>query len=220
MARVPFVDPDTASQVVKNNLEANKLLFGGGGRPVNSVLMMSHTPHVAKFITLLVAALQREGAGSLLSGRIKTLVDLKTSAINDCAYSLDHAKALGSANRLDNEKLTDVISGDYMNSPHLTPREKAAVLWAEHVTRNTARDRQDVFDMVAKEFSPAEIVELTLVSAFRTFRNLFNDALLVDIDAKTFERGRASKVDPQGIKAYLEKLVADWPADMPVPRSD
>jgi alkylhydroperoxidase family enzyme len=35
-----------------------------------------------------------------------------------------------------------------MESDLLTDREKAAVLWAEHVTLNTARSRDDVFEIV------------------------------------------------------------------------
>ena len=51
-----------------------------------------------------------------------------------------------------------------MDSPHLSAREKRAVLWAEHVTKNTARDRDDVYKMVREEFSEEEIIELTLMS--------------------------------------------------------
>jgi alkylhydroperoxidase family enzyme len=181
---------------------------------------MAHTPHVAKFITPLVAALQREGCGSVLSGRIKSIIDIKTSAVNACDYSLDHARALGSANRLTDQQVLDAISDDYMNSIHLSPRQKAATLWAEHVTKNTAKDRDDVFAIVAKEFNEAELVELTLVCAFRNFRNLFNDALKMDLDAPSFEKGRAAKVDPSGLKKYLERLVENWPETMPVPAPD
>ncbi len=85
MARVKLIDPATASNAVKNNIEANKILFSGA-KAVNSQLLQAHTPHVAKFVACLVAALQLEGAGSILSGRIKSITDIKTSSINSCAY--------------------------------------------------------------------------------------------------------------------------------------
>ncbi|NQV54375.1 MAG: carboxymuconolactone decarboxylase family protein, partial [Rhodospirillales bacterium] len=49
-----------------------------------------------------------------------------------------------------------------MTSNELSRRERAAVLWAEHVTKNTARDRDDVFAQVREEFEETEIVELTM----------------------------------------------------------
>ncbi|MFP6736041.1 MAG: hypothetical protein VB959_19655 [Rhodospirillales bacterium] len=39
-----------------------------------------------------------------------------------------------------------VQSDTYKDSEHLTPREKAAILWAEHVSLNTAKHRDDVFE--------------------------------------------------------------------------
>jgi len=47
----------------------------------------------------------------------------------------------------------EIGSNDYLESPHFSPREYAAVLWAEHVIRNTARDRDDVYDEVGRQFS-------------------------------------------------------------------
>ena len=44
-----------------------------------------------------------------------------------------------------------------MLSDALTDREKAAVLWAEHVTKNTARSRDDIFDIVRQSFDESEI---------------------------------------------------------------
>ena len=64
-------------------------------------------------------------------------------------------------------------SDDFMASDLLTAREKAAVLWAEHVTRNTARERDDIFQAVRREFSEEEVVELTMISGLFNFFNRF-----------------------------------------------
>ena len=45
-----------------------------------------------------------------------------------------------------------------MDSPTMSPREKAAVLWAEHVTRNTAKTRDDVFQEVRRHYDDREFV--------------------------------------------------------------
>ena len=49
-----------------------------------------------------------------------------------------------------------------MDSDLLNDREKAAVLWAEHVTKNTARSRDDVYEHVRGIFDDTELVELTI----------------------------------------------------------
>ncbi len=97
-----------------------------------------------------------------------------------------------------------------MDSPHLSEREKAAVLWAEHVTRNTARARDDVFEEVRRCFSEAEIVELTLMSGFFNLFNRFMDSLRLPIE----EQGEVDKIkrsvrlDPEKVRVYLEGLSA------------
>ena len=43
-----------------------------------------------------------------------------------------------------------------MASDKLSGREKAAVLWAEHVTLNTARSRDDIFENICQFFNESE----------------------------------------------------------------
>ena len=64
-----------------------------------------------------------------------------------------------------------------MNSELLSPREKAAVLWAEHVTRNTVRDHPEVREQVREHFTDAEMVELTLISGMFNMFNRFMDCM-------------------------------------------
>ena len=63
-----------------------------------------------------------------------------------------------------------------MDSNLLSEREKAAVLWAEHVTKNTARSRDDVFERVRSIFDEQEIVELTMICGLFNFRNRYMDS--------------------------------------------
>ncbi len=109
-----------------------------------------------------------------------------------------------------------------MTSPHLAPRERAAVLWAEHVTRNTARSRDDVYDEVAKEFDDAEIVELTLMSGFFNMFNRFMDSLHIPVEdeAEVDKIKRSVRVDPDRVRGYLETLLAHWPEEFPKPARD
>ena len=90
MARVSFIDassaPDHLKQDVATNYAANDILFGERASTINSLKLISHVPLVGRWLAPLIAAMQRNGAGSILPAKLKTLVDIKTSTINDCFY--------------------------------------------------------------------------------------------------------------------------------------
>jgi hypothetical protein len=115
------------------------------------------------------------------------------------------------------KELAIIGSDEYMKSDFLTAREKAAVLWAEHVTLNTAKHRDDIFEIVAEQFSEAEIVELTMLCSFRNMRNRFHDSLQIDLDPPSGAEsvGRGSQVDPAKLKDYLQVLIDNWPDEFP-----
>ena len=109
-----------------------------------------------------------------------------------------------------------------MESDVLTDREKAAVLWAEHVTKNTARSRDDVYEIVSKNFNEAEIVELTLMAGFFALFNRFTDSLRVPIEIpKEVDLIKKSvHLDPEKVKTYYETVAEEWPDQFPEPSSD
>ena len=106
-----------------------------------------------------------------------------------------------------------------MDSPLLSNREKAAVLWAEHVTKNTARERDDIFEIVNKEFTETELIEVTLMSCLFNSWNRFMDSLQVPIE----KQGEVDKIqksvtlDPARVKDYLQTMIDNWPETFPEP---
>ncbi len=114
-----------------------------------------------------------------------------------------------------------VTSDDYMETDCLNPREKAAVLWAEHVTKNTARDRDDIFEIVKKEYSESEIVELTAISCLFNLVNRFQDSLKVDIEDEdeVNKIKKSVQVDTDKLKSYVSEIINDWPKEFPEPKS-
>tara|TARA_A100001037_G_scaffold128412_1_gene116296 strand:+ start:590 stop:970 length:381 start_codon:yes stop_codon:yes gene_type:complete len=115
------------------------------------------------------------------------------------------------------EELEVIQGDDYMNSDLLSYREKMTLLWTEHVTLNTAKNREDVFRQVSKVFSEAEIVELTTVCAFRNMRNRMHDSLHLDPDptAGANAVGAGSQVSSDALRAYLQHLLDNWPDEFP-----
>jgi len=96
------------------------------------------------------------------------------------------------------------------------------VLWAEHVTRNTARERDDVFEQVRAHFNEAEVVELTLMSGMFNMFNRFMDSLKIplEIQGEIDKIQRSLHLDPDRVRKYLEAVLENWPTDFPKPEPE
>ena len=104
-----------------------------------------------------------------------------------------------------------------MDSPLFDGRERAAILWAEHVTLNTAKARDDVFEEVHRQYSPAEVVELTMVITYFNMRNRFQDALRIPLedDGRVESISDSRRQDPDDLRAYIVQMAERWPGEFP-----
>lgn len=95
------------------------------------------------------------------------------------------------------------------------------MLWAEHVARNTARERDDVFGEVRRQFDEAELVELTGVCGLFAQSNRFQDSLRMPIEepGEVSKIGHSIRVDTERLRTYIERIIATWPADFPAPEA-
>ncbi len=96
-----------------------------------------------------------------LEETLLNLIKLRVSQINGCAYCLDmHWKDL----RALGEEEQRLYSLDaWEESPHYTDRERAALAWAEAVTRVSETHVPDeVYQEVKKHFTEKELADLTL----------------------------------------------------------
>ena len=112
---------------------------------------------------------------SMIEKNLIELIDYRVSQINGCAYCLDmHSKDLRHGG--ETEQRIYMISA-WHETDLYTPREKAALGWAEAVTE--LRDRQvsdEVYEAARKEFSDEELVDLTLAVTMINTWNRFNVA--------------------------------------------
>lgn len=116
-------------------------------------------PEVYDAMSHLDDAVQAHGPERLLV----VLVQLRVSQINGCAYCVDlHGKELRALGVTD-QRLTSLIV--WRESPWYSPRERAALGWAEAVTHLERRIPDEEFEAVRREFSEAEVARLTLVVA-------------------------------------------------------
>lgn len=115
-------------------------------------------PEVFQGMLALSAVVQKSG----LPAGLVDLVHYRVSQMNGCAYCLDmHSKDLRA--RGETEQRIYMISA-WREMPGLySARERAALAWAEAVTRLTDQEVSDeVYEQAAQEFSEKELTQLTL----------------------------------------------------------
>ena len=115
-------------------------------------------PEVFQGMLALTSVVQKSG----LAPGLLDLVNQRVSQINGCAYCLDmHSKDLRA--RGETEQRIYMLSA-WREVPDLyNARERAALAWAEAVTRLTDQEVSDeVYDQARAEFSDKELSQLTL----------------------------------------------------------
>ncbi|MBA2518202.1 MAG: carboxymuconolactone decarboxylase family protein [Chloroflexia bacterium] len=102
-------------------------------------------------------------ASSTLEPVLVELVKTRVSQINGCAFCINlHAKALRAAG--ETEQRINLLNA-WRETSLYTDRERAALAWAEAVTRLPNGDVPDeVYDQARSRFSDKELVDLTFVT--------------------------------------------------------
>lgn len=99
--------------------------------------------------------------GSGLERALLELVRMRVSRINGCAYCLDmHSKDARSGGEAE-QRLYALPA--WRETPFYSDRERAALEWAEALTRIAPQDVSDeLFSRVREQFSEGDLVSLTL----------------------------------------------------------
>ena len=129
-------------------------------------------PEAYKAMLALSQAVEKTG----LTPQLVDLVNYRVSQLNSCAFCLDmHSKDLRA--RGETEQRLYMISA-WREAPHLySDRERAALAWAEAVTRlEDGQVPDEVYEIARQEFSQAELVQLTLAIVVINGWNRFNVA--------------------------------------------
>ena len=91
-------------------------------------------------------------------------------------------RAAGKKLGLTETQIKAAQGSDYMASPDLDDRQKAAIRWAEAVTLMQARDDGDAFAAMQAHFTEKQIVELTVFCGMWNYSNRLCEALHVDLE--------------------------------------
>ena len=180
MARVSMVPLDTVDEEVRKVYDG---VLKQWGRVSNFSQVLAHQPAALAGWMLPNESIRLKNVKTDPDYvKIQQLVIIKTSALNASAYCMSHNVPLGKKIGLTEAQIAAAQGDDYMNSPHLDERQKAAVRWADAVTRMTARDDEAAFAAMKKHFSEKQIVELTVFCGMWNYSNRLCEALHIDLE--------------------------------------
>lgn len=154
-----------------------RLFFWHQRRRYGTVLeparLWGRTPGVFAALALLYGALDRRK--SPLEPTLRSLVTVRVSQINWCAFCVDIKPAMVLRRGVDKEKLSELAT--FETSACFSEREKAALAYAEAITYTDRRTTPAHFARLRRYFNDDEIIELTALVAFQNLSSKFNAAL-------------------------------------------
>jgi AhpD family alkylhydroperoxidase len=157
-----------------------RLFFWNQKRRYGAVLeparLWGRTPKVFITLALLYGALDRRS--SPIEPALRSLVTVRVSQINWCAFCVDLNSATVLKRGVDRTKLTALA--EFESSPLFSEREKAALAYAEAVTYSDRRPGEEHFARLRRNFDDDAIIELTGLIAFQNLSSKFNAALGVE----------------------------------------
>ncbi|RZN08199.1 alkylhydroperoxidase [Bradyrhizobium genosp. SA-3] len=122
----------------------------------------------------VVLALGQLAANAGLDKQLIELVKLRASQINGCAFCLQHHVLLSERIGVPVDKLHLVAV--WREAPIFSARERAALAWAEALTRLPGGVSEEVYSDATREFSETEVTYLTSAVASINVWNRFGAA--------------------------------------------
>jgi uncharacterized peroxidase-related enzyme len=169
MARISLVEPDQATPDVKEIYE-QKLK----GKPGNVQKALAHRPEMLKNFLSFYASVGRS-----LDRKLYELIYIRVSMINECRYCLQH--------HLASSKRVGLVAEDWAalkqgNFSRFNEKERAALTYAEKLTRAPRDISEADFGEIKKHFSDLEIVDLHLLTGLANLTNRVTDPLGLELE--------------------------------------
>lgn len=143
------------------------------GAPLLPTQAWGRSPKVLWGLQSLYRAIDRKG--SPIDPALRSLVTVRVSQINHCAFCIDINSALLRQRGVPMAKV--LALAHFAQDPQFTERERAALDYAEAMTREGRGVEEACFARLRTHFSEAEAIELTAVIAYQNLSSKFNAAL-------------------------------------------
>jgi AhpD family alkylhydroperoxidase len=146
-----------------------------GRAPAESVTALGMYAYFPAVLTAYGRLEQATNKLGLVDTRIRYLAELKAATMTACEYCMDLGSQIARRAGVSDEKL--LAMPNYRTSDVFTDQEKLVMDYAVGMCRTPAEVSDELFARMRRQFSDAQIVELTHVIALENMRGRFNRAL-------------------------------------------
>jgi uncharacterized peroxidase-related enzyme len=143
------------------------------GQVLDAALLWARSPRLFLGVAALYGMIDRRH--SPIDPALRSLVTVRVSQINGCAFCVDLNAATLAKRGVDEGKIERL--SDWRRSEQFTARECAALDYAEAMTRSDQRVEDRQVEALRRHFTDDAIVELTGLIAFQNMSSKFNSAL-------------------------------------------
>lgn len=154
-----------------------RLIFRGQkkkyGDSLEPTRLWGHSPRLLMGLQALYSAIDRKS--SPIDPALRSLVTVRVSQINHCSFCIDINSALLQKRGVPMDKVLAIA--EYETNPAFNEKERAALAYAEAMTRSDKRVDDTIFQHLRAHFSEDAIIELTAVIAYQNMSSKFNAAL-------------------------------------------
>jgi alkylhydroperoxidase family enzyme len=154
MARLPYVDPATAPERVRETL-------AGVAAPLKIFNMMAHAESNLRSLLRLGGTILSK---QQLSGRLRELAVLRVAKLSGARYEWQQHVPIGQAAGI-TEAQTVALDAGNIDAACFDRRERLVLRFTDEVVRDV-RASDDTFAQMRRQFSPREIVELILAVGY------------------------------------------------------
>ncbi len=172
MPRISRLNRDQVSPEIAAGFDK---VFAQRGNVPNMFRVMAHRPEIFTTMQAHFAAVINTGT---LSPKLKELIVVRTSQINDTPYCLASHTVLARNLGWTDDQLAHLA--EWRNCKDFSPAEKAALQLAETVTRDAHSVSDEQFAELRGYYSEGEIVELLCAIGLFNYFNRFNNALRME----------------------------------------
>ncbi len=167
------------------------------GATLDSALLWARSPRLFLGVALLYGVIDRKA--SPVEPALRSLLTVRVSQINGCPFCVD----LNSATLLKRGASPEKVEAldRWPESSIFDDRERAALAYAEAMTRSDRRVDDEIFAQLRRYFVEDAIIELTALVAFQNMSSKFNSALGVPSQGFCKPQAHASQVRPPSVVA-------------------
>lgn len=169
------------------------------GEVLKPGLLWARVPKLFAAVALLYGVLDRKG--SPLSPVIRSLVTVRVSQINQCAFCVD-INAATLIRRAGAEDKVEALA-NWQQSDIFDATERTVLAYTEAITYSDREVTPELMAELKLYFSDDEVVELTGLIAFQNLSSKFNSAL--DVPAQGFCSLPAARVERASVATTAEK---------------